>query len=85
MTSLHLEAAIAASHGAAPNFAETDWARILSLYDDLVALDASPVTALNRAVVLAKVHGATVALQELRELAAGERLSGYYLYHAILG
>src|SRR5258708_17423639 len=46
----HLQAGIAACHCSAPNYGSTDWLRILSLYDQLVALDPSPVISLNRAV-----------------------------------
>ena len=53
----HLEAGIAACHTLSASDAVTDWRRILGLYDDLLALDASPVVALNRAVALARVEG----------------------------
>lgn len=53
----HFEAGIAACHATAANEDATDWTRILQLYDQLVAIDASPVLALNRAVALANVRG----------------------------
>src|SRR5262249_52928162 len=38
ITNYHIEAAIAACHAAAPSFSETDWGRIVALYDDLLAM-----------------------------------------------
>jgi RNA polymerase sigma factor (sigma-70 family) len=85
LSSFHLEAAIAACHCAAPSFAQTDWARILSLYNDLLRLDPSPITALNRTVVLSRVQGPPAALQALREIASANGMARFYLYHAIEG
>ena len=58
----HVQAAIAATHARAAEARSTDWPLILSLYDQLLAINASPVVALNRAVAVAKVHGAAEAL-----------------------
>ena len=57
MSEYHLQAAIAACHCAAKDYASTDWPRILVLYDRLVEFDDSPVAALNRAIVIANIHG----------------------------
>jgi RNA polymerase sigma-70 factor (ECF subfamily) len=57
-----LQAAIAGLHAAAPSYAETDWPQLLVLYDLLLHVWPSPVVALNRAVVLAEVHGVEPAL-----------------------
>jgi len=46
----HLQAAVAACHGRAKDYAATDWPQILALYDRLLALNGSPVVALNRAL-----------------------------------
>lgn len=78
-----LEAAIAACHAEAPSFAETDWAQVLALYDMLLTLVDSPVTRLNRAVVLWQLDGPEAALLELQPLAAA--LEGYHLFHAARG
>ena len=48
----HIEASIAATHCLAADAAATDWPRILHLYDQLLALTGSPVTAMNRAVAV---------------------------------
>src|SRR6185503_21351615 len=53
----HLQAGIAACHGAARDYESTDWRQILGLYDQLLACDDSPVVALNRAIVIANLHG----------------------------
>lgn len=81
----HLQAGIAACHCAAKDYASTDWRQILSLYDQLVELDNSPVIALNRAIVIANLHGPKAGLEAIaaiRDLAA---LNTYYLLHAVLG
>ena len=53
-----IQAAISAVHSDAPVAADTDWAQILQLYDQLLAVTPTPVVALNRAVALAEVRGA---------------------------
>ncbi|MGM1015959.1 MAG: RNA polymerase sigma factor [Actinomycetota bacterium] len=78
-----LQAAIAACHADAPSAHETDWLQILVLYDLLLTEDPSPVVRLNRAVALAEVAGAAVALREVDALES--RLSGFHLFHAVRG
>jgi RNA polymerase sigma-70 factor (ECF subfamily) len=73
-----LQAAVNAVHSAAPEAALTDWAAILTLYDQLQALDPGPVVALNRAVALAEVRGPAAGLDAVDELPLGS----YYLFHA---
>lgn len=51
------QAAIAALHADAPSAQETDWPQILEWYDELTALNPSPVVALNRAVAVGEVDG----------------------------
>jgi RNA polymerase sigma-70 factor (ECF subfamily) len=72
-----LQAAIAGVHAAAPRFADTDWPRIVRLYDGLLAVWDSPVVALNRAVAVSFVDGAAVALQQVQALTIDGRLSAY--------
>jgi len=81
----HLEAAIAACHSTAPRDTATDWPRILSLYDRLFALTASPVAALNRAVAIARVHGPQSGLDALAEIATRSPLESYHLFHTVRG
>jgi RNA polymerase sigma-70 factor, ECF subfamily len=76
-----VQAAINAVHSDAPDAAATDWAQIVTLYDQLLALSPSPVAALHRAVAVAEVHGPAAALG----LVDGLDLGSYYLFHAIRG
>lgn len=83
ITEYHLQAGIAACHCTAPDYESTDWSRILSLYDRLVELDASPVVALNRAVALAQVEGPRAGIDAVEAISHRESLSSYYLLHAV--
>jgi RNA polymerase sigma-70 factor (ECF subfamily) len=76
-----IQAAIAAVHGQAPGYAETDWRQIRQLYDRLQLLAPSPVVLLNRAVATRFAVGPQAALAEIEPL-AGE-LDGYRLFHAV--
>lgn len=81
----HLQAGIAACHCAARDYASTDWARILGLYDRLVEFDDSPVIALNRAVALAEVRGPQAGIEAVGAIQNLQSLESYYLLHAVLG
>lgn len=81
----HLEAGIAACHSTAADDSATDWPRILALYDQLVVLTDSPVAALNRAVAIARVHGAQAGMDAVDAIADRSSLEGYHLFHAIRG
>ncbi len=81
-TAWHAQAGIASVHAAAPVYEATDWRRILGHYDRLVALVDSPIVKLNRAVAVAKVHGAAAGLAELRDLQASRELQAYQLLPA---
>ena len=76
-----LQAAIAGVHTAADSFAATDWPRVVTLYDRLLAVWDSPVVALNRAAAVAflppPAGGPLVALREIDSLATDPRLAGY--------
>ena len=73
-----LLAAINAVHTSARDVRDTDWSQVVALYDQLVALDPSPIVALNRAVALAELDGPEVALALVDRL----DLAGYHAYHA---
>lgn len=77
-----LEAAIAAEHCKAVRADNTDWPRIVKLYDFLQQLLPSPVVALNRAVAIAMAHGPKTGLAIIDELAASGELDEYHLLHA---
>src|SRR6185503_9392230 len=78
---LQLQAAIAAVHARAARAAETDWERIVRLYDALQVLAPSPVVARNRAAAVGLARGAEAGLAALEGLAGEEALERYpYLY-----
>jgi RNA polymerase sigma-70 factor (ECF subfamily) len=77
-----LEAAIAAEHCKAARAEDTNWPRIVVLYDLLQQLLPSPVVALNRAVAVAMARGASAGLALIDELAALGELDEYHLLHA---
>jgi RNA polymerase sigma factor (sigma-70 family) len=85
ITEYHLQAGIAACHCAAKDYESTDWPQILSLYDRLVECDASPVVALNRAIVMANIHGPKAGLDAVAAIQDLEKLDAYYLLYAVLG
>ncbi|MEV5297199.1 RNA polymerase sigma factor [Amycolatopsis methanolica] len=74
-----IQAAINAVHSDAPTAAETDWWQVVELYDQLMAVAPSPVTALHRAVAVAEVDGPAAGLALVERL----RLTEYYLFYAI--
>ena len=76
-----LQAAIAECHAVAPDFAATDWARILRLYDALESLAPSAVVRLNRAVALSMTEGPESALAVVDGLEP--ELSGFRPYSAV--
>jgi RNA polymerase sigma-70 factor, ECF subfamily len=77
-----LQAAIAACHGKARLAADTDWAEIARLYDELYRLSPTPVVALNRAVAVAMADGPAAGLALVDELATSGSLSAYFLLPA---
>lgn len=75
-----LQAAIQAVHCDAKSFEETDWERIVSLYDHLLAVSPSPVIELNRAIALSEKDGPEHGLAALDRLT--DELDHYYPLHA---
>jgi len=84
VTPYHVEAAIAATHAAAPDAERTDWPAVLRLYDDLLAMKPSPVVALNRAVALAMAEGPEAGIAALGALSGEAALARYHLLPAAL-
>ena len=78
-----LQAAIAAVHDEARTSEETDWPQILALYDLLMRTSDNPVVALNRAVAVAMVEGATAGLAVLAELETDPRIAGDHRIPAV--
>ena len=77
-----LEAAIQSAHVARARIGTSDWPALVQLYDALLALSRSPVAAVNRALAIAEVKGASAALAELDEVARDPRLGEYQPYWA---
>lgn len=80
-----LQAAIAACHARARSFQETDWPRIVALYDGLAALTGSPVVELNRAVAVTMAFGPEAGLELVDSLAEEPALRGYHLLPSVRG
>ena len=80
-----LQAAIAACHARARSAEETDWGRIVALYDSLVQMVPSPVIELNRAVAVAMAFGPEAGLGLVDALAAEPSLQGYHLLPSVRG
>jgi RNA polymerase sigma factor (sigma-70 family) len=80
-----LQAAIAACHARARSGDETDWDRIVALYDALAELTRSPVVELNRAVAMAMAGEPEAGLEIVDELVAQGALDGYHLLPAVRG
>ncbi|HKQ75254.1 MAG TPA: DUF6596 domain-containing protein [Blastocatellia bacterium] len=79
---LALQAAIAAAHCQAARAEDTDWPRIVRLYDLLELLDPSPIVSLNRAVAVAMVEGPARGIALIDELSDDGDLDNYHLLHA---
>jgi RNA polymerase sigma-70 factor (ECF subfamily) len=85
MSQYHVEAGIAAAHATAPDFGATDWAFIVHLYDQLYAINPSPVVALNRAVAISRWQGPAAGLEALAAIEHHASLANYHLLPATQG
>ena len=77
-----LQAEIATVHADAPSIGETDWAKIVTLYDSLLHVDPSPVANLNRAVAVGMRDGPEAGLAAIDAAIEQGGLDGYHLAHA---
>jgi RNA polymerase sigma factor (sigma-70 family) len=80
-----LQAAIAACHARARTGSETDWAKVVELYDMLAELTPSPVIELNRAVAVGMANGPAEGLRMVDELRDEPLLRGYHLVSSVRG
>lgn len=78
-----IQAAIAACHARTRTGEETDWEKIVALYDALAALTPSPIVELNRAIAVSMAFGPTYGLQIVDDLVADGRLQNYHLLPAV--
>jgi len=76
-----LQAAIAAVHDQASDYADTNWAEIASLYGALERVAPNPLVTVNRAVAIAMVDGHDAGLEVLAMV--DDRLEGNHRYHAV--
>jgi len=77
-----LQAAIAATHAAAPSVAATDWARIVDLYDRLAEVAQSPVVEVSRAVAVAQRDGPAAGLSLIDAILERGDLADYHLAYS---
>lgn len=80
-----LQGAIAACHARARTNEETDWTRIVALYDALAELQPSPIVTLNRAVAVSMTYGPAAALEIVDTLRNESRIRDYHLLPSVRG
>ena len=80
LSRFHLEAGIAYWH-TTKNDSQEKWENILQLYNQLLCISYSPLSALNRTYALSRIYGKQAAIQEAEKL----RLDKNHLYHVLLG
>ena len=80
-----LQAAIAACHARARTASETDWQRIVTLYDALAQVMPSPIVELNRAVAIAMAFGPAEGLKLVDALTSSGSLENYHLLPSVRG
>jgi RNA polymerase sigma-70 factor (ECF subfamily) len=86
LTVYHLESAIAAEHCLASVFEETNWERMLQLYDMLLEQKRTPLVRLNRAIVLSQLQQTVTAIQEIWQIDDIDNLvNTHYIFSAVLG
>jgi RNA polymerase sigma-70 factor (ECF subfamily) len=86
LTVYHLESAIAAEHALTASFAETNWQRMLQLYDMLLEQKRTAPVILNRAIVLAQLNQTNRAIQEIWNIDNIDHLiNTRYMFSAVLG
>lgn len=80
-----LQAELAACHACARTADETDWERIVALYDELARVSPSPIVELNRAVAVSRHRGPKEALKLLEPLMDDPQMKGYHLLPSVRG
>ena len=80
-----LQAAITACHARARLPQETDWPRMVTLYEELAQLTPSPIVELNRAVAVAMAYGPAAGLQIIDTLVSEPSLKAYHLLPSVRG
>jgi RNA polymerase sigma factor (sigma-70 family) len=85
LTVYHIESAIAGEHCLTPTFEQTNWMRVLQLYDLLLERNPSPIVHLNRAVVLSQLGYHADAIREVLQIPSIDKLlSTQHIYPSVL-
>lgn len=85
LSSYHIEAAIAYLHCTSPSFMETDWNKIVKLYEKLILINESPFVQLNMAIATFYSGNYLKAISMMQELGKMALINHYYLYHVAMG
>ena len=81
ITTYHLQAEIAAIHAASGS--DTDWSKLVALYDDLYRLEPTPIVLLNRAIAISRAEGPHAGLAALEQIDTHHALRNYHLLPAV--
>lgn len=81
ITTYHLQAEIAAIHAA--SHSDTNWPKLVDLYDDLYQLEPTPIVLLNRAIAISRAEGPHAGLAALEQIDAHHALRNYHLLPAV--
>jgi RNA polymerase sigma-70 factor (ECF subfamily) len=80
-----LQAELAACHARAVSAGDTDWARIVALYEELARVAPSPIVELNRGVAVGMARGPAAGLAIVDALVSARTLEGYHLLPSVRG
>ncbi len=83
ITTYHLQAEIAAIHATSTSELDTDWPKLVQLYDDLYKLEPTPIVLLNRAIAISRAEGPHAGLAALEQIDAHHALRNYHLLPAV--
>jgi RNA polymerase sigma-70 factor (ECF subfamily) len=83
ITTYHLQAEIAAIHATSTSDTDTDWPKLVELYDDLYKLEPTPVVLLNRAIAISRAEGPHAGLTALEQIDRHHALRNYHLLPAV--
>ncbi len=81
----HLKAGISACHAIADRYENTDWRRILSLYENYLKLNEDPKVAIERAMVFSRIYGAREGIHEIKRVFGSEPLESNHRLYSTLG
>ena len=85
VTEIHLKAGVDAVHSLAKKYGDTNWNRIISLYDKYLACNYCPLAELQKAIAISKTRGPQEGLQAIRGIQRVEELSSHDLLYSTLG